>query len=270
MQYQVGDKVLVKSIDWYNTNKQPNGFIMMTANNKISSFTPGMAKYCGQVFTIDKIVENSAIYPDHYRFIEDKNTFCWVDAMIERIATEDEIIDNATVSFSSSAPAPVSTPTPAPTPAPAPEAKSEPEAKPEPVKEEEKPVEKVIENPIASFVAKTQTTTPIETVEKPVEKPVEKRVEKKTRNIKKTETKEGEIVLTSEIPSQYRLSVPSDVVRHDFCKVELRCEPDSKITFQDALRIASSIDVLKNYGVNVNCVIEYVENGKLCDLSFTR
>lgn len=259
MQYQVGDKVLVKSIDWYNTNKQPNGFIMMTANNKISSFTPGMAKYCGQVFTIDKIVENSAIYPDHYRFIEDKNTFCWVDAMIERIASEDEIIDNATVSFSSSAPAPA----PAPEAKPEPEVKTEPEAKPEPVKEEEKPVEKVIENPIASFVAKSQASTPIETVEKPVEKPVEKKVRKKT------ETKKEEIVLTSEIPSEYRLSVPSNV-RHDFCKVELRCEPDSKITFQDALRIASSIDVLKNYGVNVNCVIEYVENGKLCDLSFTR
>lgn len=263
MQYQVGDKVLVKSIDWYNTNKQPNGFIMMTANNKISSFTPGMAKYCGQVFTIDKIVENSAIYPDHYRFIEDKNTFCWVDAMIERITTEDEIIDNANVSFSTSAPAP------APEVKSEPEAKPEPDVKPEPVKEEEKPVEKVIENPIASFVGKSQTSVPIETVEKPVEKPVAKPVEKKTRNIKKTETKGGEIVLTSEIPSQYRLSVPSDV-RHDFCKVELRCEPDSKITFQDALRIASSIDVLKNYGVNVNCVIEYVENGKLCDLSFTR
>lgn len=264
MQYQVGDKVLVKSIDWYNTNKQPNGFIMMTANNKISSFTPGMAKYCGQVFTIDKIVENSAIYPDHYRFIEDKNTFCWVDAMIERIATEDEIIDNATVSFSSSAPAPapapapVSTPTPAPTPAPA------PEVKPEPVKEEEKPVERVIENPIASFVAKTQTTTPIETVEKPVEKPVEKKVRKKA------EPKKEEIVLTSEIPTEATSIVVPSNVRHDFCKVELRCEPDSKITFQDALRIASSIDVLKNYGVNINCVIEYVENGKLCDLSFTR
>ena len=260
MQYQVGDKVLVKSIDWYNTNKQPNGFIMMTANNKISSFTPGMAKYCGQVFTIDKIVENSAIYPDHYRFIEDKNTFCWVDAMIERIATEDEIIDSATVSFSTSAPAPAPAPAPdtevKPEPAPAPA----PEVKPEPVKEEEKPVEKVIENPIASFVAKAQTTTPIETVEKPVEK--------KTR--KKTETKKEEPVLTSTTPTQAVTIVEPSDVRHDFCKVELRCDHDSKITFQDALRIASSIDVLKNYGVNVNCVIEYVENGKLCDLSFTR
>lgn len=264
MQYQVGNKVLVKSIDWYNTNKQPNGFIMMTANNKISSFTPGMAKYCGQVFTIDKTVENSAIYPDHYRFIEDKNTFCWVDAMIERIATEDEIIDNATVSFSSSAPASTPTPAPAPEVKSEPEVKTEPEVKPEPVKEEEKPVEKVIENPIASFVAKAQTTVPIETVEKPVEKPVEKKVRKKA------ETKKEEIVLTSEIPTEAVSIVAPSNVRHDFCKVELRCEPDSKITFQDALRIASSIDVLKNYGVNVNCVIEYVENGKLCDLSFTR
>ena len=248
MQYQVGDKVLVKSIDWYNTNKQPNGFIMMTANNKISSFTPGMAKYCGQVFTIDKIVENSAIYPDHYRFIEDKNTFCWVDAMIERIATEDDIIESENTCELK----PLFTA--------APEVKPEPEAKPEPVKEE-KPVEKVIENPIASFVAKSQASTPIETVEKPVEK-------KTTR--KKTETKKDEPVLTSTTPTQsVAIVTPSDV-RHDFCKVELRCEPDSKITFQDALRIASSIDVLKYYGVNVNCVVEYVENGKLCDLSFTR
>ncbi len=258
MQYQVGDKVLVKSIDWYNTNKQPNGFIMMTANNKISSFTPGMAKYCGQVFTIDKIVENSAIYPDHYRFIEDKNTFCWVDAMIERLATEDDIIESENTCEQK--PVFSSTPTPEVKPTPAPEVKSEPESKPEPVKEE-KPVEKVIENPIASFVAKSQASTPIETVEKPVEK-------KTTR--KKTEPKKDEPVLTSTTPTQsVAIAVPSNV-RHDFCKVELRCEPDSKITFQDALRIASSIDVLKNYGVNVNCVIEYVENGKLCDLSFTR
>lgn len=247
MQYQVGDKVLVKSIDWYNTNKQANGFIMMTANNKISSFTPGMAKYCGQVFTIDKIVENSAIYPDHYRFIEDKNTFCWVDAMIERIATDDDIVENENTSEQT-----------APAPAPA------PVVNPEPVVEE-KPVEKVIENPITSFVAKAQTSTPIasfvaNTQSSAKTETVEKPVEKKTR--KKTEVKKEEVV--SSTPT-----TPSDV-RHDLCKVELRCEPDSKITFQDALRIASSIDVLKNYGVNVNCVIEYVENGKLCDLSFTR
>lgn len=252
MQYQVGDKVLVKSIDWYNTNKQANGFIMMTANNKISSFTPGMAKYCGQVFTIDKIVENSAIYPDHYRFIEDKNTFCWVDAMIERIATDDDIVENENTS-EQTAPAPAPAPTSAPTPAPAPA----PEVKTETVVEE-KPVEKVIENPISSFVANTQSAAKTETVEKPVEK--------KTR--KKTETKKEEIVSSTPTPS-VTITAPSDV-RHDFCKVELRCEPDSKITFQDALRIASSIDVLKNYGVNVNCTIEYVENGKLCDLSFTR
>lgn len=255
MQYQVGDKVLVKSIDWYNTNKQANGFIMMTANNKISSFTPGMAKYCGQVFTIDKIVENSAIYPDHYRFIEDKNTFCWVDAMIERIATDDDIVENENTSEQTA---------PAPVPAPAPVVNPEPVA-------EEKPVETVIENPIASFVAKAQTSTPIasfaaNTQSSAKTETVEKPVEKKTR--KKTETKKEEIVSATPTPS-VTITAPSDV-RHDFCSVELKCGPDSKITFQDALRIASSIDVLKNYGVNIHCEIEYVENGKLCNLSFTR
>lgn len=261
MQYQVGDKVLIKSIDWYNTNKQANGFIMMKANNKISSFTPGMAKYCSQVFTIDKIVENSAIYPDHYRFIEDKNTFCWVDDMIERIATDDEIIEIENTS-AQTAPAPATTTVTAS--ATASVATTKPEVKSEPVKEEEKTVEKVIENPIASFVGKAQTTVPIETIEKPVEKPVEK----KTR--KRTETKKDEPVLTSttQVTSAEIQAPPT--VRHDFCKVELRCDPDSEITFQDALRIAASIDVLKNYGVNINCVIEYVDDGKLCDLSFSR
>lgn len=263
MQYQVGDKVLVKSIDWYNANKQPNGFIMMTANNKISSFTPGMAKYCGQVFTIDKIVENSAIYPDHYRFIEDKNTFCWVDDMIERIATDDEIIESENTSAQT---APTSIPVAGTVTASATAsvATTKPEVKSEPVKEEEKTVEKVIENPIASFVAKAQTTVPIETIETPVEKPVEK----KTRKKKLTQGEAPVLTSTTQVTSAEIQAPPT--VRHDFCKVELRCDPDSEITFQDALRIAASIDVLKNYGVNINCVIEYVDDGKLCDLSFSR
>lgn len=267
MQYQVGDKVLIKSIDWYNTNKQPNGFIMMTANNKISSFTPGMAKYCSQVFTIDKIVENSAIYPDHYRFIEDKNTFCWVDAMIERIATDDEIIESENTS-AQTAPAPIpvaGTVTSSVTAsATASVATTKPEVKSEPVKEEEKTVEKEIENPIASFVATKQTTVPIETIEKPDEKPVEK----KTRKKKLTQGEAPVLTSTTQVTSAEIQAPPT--VRHDFCKVELRCDPDSEITFQDALRIAASIDVLKNYGVNINCVIEYVDDGKLCDLSFSR
>lgn len=257
MQYQVGDKVLIKSIDWYNTNKQPNGFIMMTANNKISSFTPGMAKYCSQVFTIDKIVENSAIYPDHYRFIEDKNTFCWVDAMIERIATEDEIIESENTS-AQTAPAPATTTVTAS--ATASVATTKPEVKSEPVKEEEKLVEIVIENPITSFVATKQTAVPIETIEKPVEK--------KTRKKKLTQGEAPVLTSTTQVTSAEIQAPPT--VRHDFCKVELRCDTDSEITFQDALRIAASIDVLKNYGVNINCVIEYVDDGKLCDLSFSR
>lgn len=263
MQYQVGDKVLVKSIDWYTTNKQANGFIMMKADNKISSFTPGMAKYCGQVFTIDKIVENSAIYPDHYRFIEDKNTFCWVDAMIERIATDDDIVESENTSEQTApSPIPVAGNVTASTTASV--ATTKPEVKQEPVKEEEKPVEKVIENPITSFVAKAQTSVPIETIENPVEKPVEK----KTRKKKLTQGEEPVLTSTTQVTSAEIQAPPT--VRHDFCKVELRCDPDSEITFQDALRIAASIDVLKNYGVNINCVIEYVDDGKLCDLSFSR
>ena len=50
MKYKVGDKVRIKSLDWYNEKKRYE-----TGNVYLSmSFVANMSKYCGQVATIIK------------------------------------------------------------------------------------------------------------------------------------------------------------------------------------------------------------------------
>lgn len=44
MKHKVGDKVRIKSIDWYNENKDKNGIIRLFELN----FVPEMSKYCGR------------------------------------------------------------------------------------------------------------------------------------------------------------------------------------------------------------------------------
>lgn len=44
MKHKVGDKVRIKSIDWYNENKDKNGIIQLFELN----FVPEMSKYCGR------------------------------------------------------------------------------------------------------------------------------------------------------------------------------------------------------------------------------
>lgn len=71
MKYKVGDKVRIKSIDWYNENKNEYNHIYF--GNHV--FCDLMSKYCSDVFTI-----NDA-YSDFY-FMND-NGFEWTDEMIE-------------------------------------------------------------------------------------------------------------------------------------------------------------------------------------------
>ena len=47
MKHKVGDKVRIKSLDWYNENKDINGYIC--------GFTPKMSEYCGKTATIVKV-----------------------------------------------------------------------------------------------------------------------------------------------------------------------------------------------------------------------
>ena len=56
MKYKVGDKVLIKSLDWYNENKDEDGNIDINCE---FTFYVDRSKYCGKIFTIIEIFDNS-------------------------------------------------------------------------------------------------------------------------------------------------------------------------------------------------------------------
>ena len=51
MKYKVGDKVKIKSLDWYNSNKNEKGLAMCNG----LGFAASMTDYCGKVLTIQTI-----------------------------------------------------------------------------------------------------------------------------------------------------------------------------------------------------------------------
>lgn len=76
MKYKVGDKVKVKSFDWYNENKDEDGFVH--CGDRI--FDDYMSVFCGSVITI------SGEYPYcGYNVQEDMQCRTWTDEMIEGI-----------------------------------------------------------------------------------------------------------------------------------------------------------------------------------------
>ena len=77
MKYKVGDKVKIKSLDWYNQNKDKNGFVH--CGNKI--FDNYMSVFCGSVVTI------CGDYPYcGYDVREDMECRTWTDDMFEGLA----------------------------------------------------------------------------------------------------------------------------------------------------------------------------------------
>ena len=74
MKYNVGDRVLVKSLDWYNKNKDEDGNIDI---NHDFTFYADRSRYCGKVFTIVEVFDNC------YAVKEDNNEYYWSDEMIE-------------------------------------------------------------------------------------------------------------------------------------------------------------------------------------------
>lgn len=244
--YKVGDKVKIKNLDWYNANKQPNGFIMIKVDGKVSSFTPGMVKHCGAVFTIDKVMSTSAIYPEHYRFVEDKNTYCWVDEMIERLAVGDEIVGNETqdeVKIEGTKPAEV----------------QELRLKPE-VKTEVKPEIKAEVKPEVKTEVKAEV---VERKEEPEVKSKETETQKsQTKTQNKRAVKSEGIAGTSE-------PIPGTNVGYDCCSIELKCG-QSNPSFADALQVAARFQYPQyfNLAERVEVSIEYKRDGNLCKLQF--
>ena len=82
MKYKVGDRVRIKSLDWYNKNKDNNREIKF--ENGI--FTILKSTFLGQIMTIEEITPEK-----QYILMEDKYKTLWTDEMIEGLVEEEEI-----------------------------------------------------------------------------------------------------------------------------------------------------------------------------------
>ena len=80
--YKIGQKVRVKSLDWYHHNKDNFGSVCV--GDKKPKFTYAMSKYCGQVLTVDDHSE----YEGEYYMIEDDGVYTWTDEMFEGVVDD--------------------------------------------------------------------------------------------------------------------------------------------------------------------------------------
>lgn len=80
MKYKVGDKVRIKSLDWYNQNKDVS---LIETTNSDYNFIEVMRGFCGKVMTISNV--NS----DYYDMVEDDGDYYWTDEMIESLVERD-------------------------------------------------------------------------------------------------------------------------------------------------------------------------------------
>ena len=84
---ELGQKVTIKSLDWYNSNKDKNGAIILSAE----VFVEEMAEYCGKTATIVDVFkdldgESDAIM---YRIDLDHRDWNWTEEMFEPERVED-------------------------------------------------------------------------------------------------------------------------------------------------------------------------------------
>ena len=74
MKHKVGDTVTIKSLDWYNKNKDEDGCV---GEEHISIFICDMSEYCGMKAKI------TAVLDDYYVIDIDNGKWCWCDYMFE-------------------------------------------------------------------------------------------------------------------------------------------------------------------------------------------
>ena len=86
MKYKVGDRVRIKSIDWYEKNKSNRGYVTIVCEAEVA-FTIEMSSLCGQIVTISQKVYTQDV--EFYRIREDRGTYMWTDEMIERLVEEE-------------------------------------------------------------------------------------------------------------------------------------------------------------------------------------
>lgn len=81
MRYKKGDRVRVKSLEWYNSNKSKDIIIF----NDLRIFDESMSEFCGKVVTIDDYIPRG----NYYDIKEDGKVNFWTDEMIEGLAIEE-------------------------------------------------------------------------------------------------------------------------------------------------------------------------------------
>ena len=81
MKYKVGDKVRIKSLDWYYENRDK--IDQIDCGNVC--FVRNMATLCGKIVTISSILSTL----EAYRIEEDDGEFNWTDKMIEGLVERD-------------------------------------------------------------------------------------------------------------------------------------------------------------------------------------
>lgn len=89
--YKIGDKVRIKSLDWYMSNKDKHDNIIFYNGYDINiCFTHIMATYCGKVMSIVDVDSKHGFYSME----EDNGKYCWVDEMFEGLV-DYEYIENS-------------------------------------------------------------------------------------------------------------------------------------------------------------------------------
>ena len=89
LKYKVGDKVRIKSLDWYNENKNECGEIQFE-NNPHWRFVKNMSENCGKISIITAVNETA------YRL--ENIPWNWTDEMIEGLVEEEKVKDMGEVS----------------------------------------------------------------------------------------------------------------------------------------------------------------------------
>ena len=82
MKYKVGDKVRIKSLEWYSKNKNGLGHVSHYDTNY--TFVSSMSSYCGMTANITE-VEGS-----HYILDVDNGDWWWQDFMFEEAFAYDQ------------------------------------------------------------------------------------------------------------------------------------------------------------------------------------
>ena len=89
MKYKPGDKVRIKSLEWYNANKDEDGRVYCS----YIGFCKEMVKYCGAVLTIMTIGNQDIGSKQKYFMHEPAYPWGFTDEMIEGLADETEPLD---------------------------------------------------------------------------------------------------------------------------------------------------------------------------------